>query len=546
MPFTTSFSGPQARILPRTIRKRLALVGIAVGALALRLWGINFGLPAIYRPDEDVVVGRAMGVLNGTLDPHFANWPHLYMYFSAGWLALLRPLFPLLGPAAPYLGVRLLDAALGTATVLLLYRLGRRAYGELTGLLAAIFLAVAFLAVRDSHFATIDIPLTFACVTGLNAALELAEVDRSRLRVIGGTLVGLAASVKYNGALLLPSLAVAQAMHRRSRWQTMINLGGVGLLAVVVFLSTSPFLLVDVRGFASSIGYLFHHLSSTSQPEIGYLHIPRLALWYGLDPPLFLLSLAGIAYAFFRRSRADWVLLSFVIAYYALLGAGFSVFVRYADPLVPPLLLLGAHTLVTAGSRMTRPAISIGFGLAVAILPGLVHDLTFDHLILQKDTRTQAFDWLATHLPEGSRVATLYFAGPAHDQAMLDRRNESHGATNSYVASFLQNRFENRYTIHELHESDLNRDVLPQLRSDGVTYVVYSPVTPAGGCLPATPLLEALQTKATFEVGFSPTQGICTNAVFDPIDGYYVPLSGYAGWTRPGPPIEIFALTPPR
>lgn len=517
-----------------------------MGALALRLWGINFGLPAIYRPDEDVVVGRAMGILNGTLDPHFANWPHLYMYVSAAWLALLRPLFPLFGPAAPYLGVRLLDAILGTATVLLLYRFGRRAYGELTGLLGALFLAVAFLAVRDSHFATIDIPLTFACVAGLNAALELSEVDRARYRVIGGLLVGLAAGIKYNGALLLPGVAVAQAMHRRGAWRTLISLGGIGLLAVVAFLLTSPFLLVDVRAFATSIGYIFHQLSSASQPEIGYLHIPRLALWYGLDPPLFLLSLVGIVYALFRRSRADLILLSFVFAYYALLGAGFSVFVRYADPLVPPLLLLGARALVQVATRMTRPGISIAFALALAILPGLVHDLAFDRLIQQQDTRTQAFDWLAAHVPEGSRIATLYFAGPAHDQSMIDRRDQSHGATNAYVAAFLQNRLENSYSVHELDEADPNRDTLQRLGSDGVDYVVYSPVTPAGGCFAATPLLQALERHATFRVGFSPTDGRCTGAVFDPIDRYYVPLSGYSGWTRPGPPIEIFALRPSR
>jgi len=487
-----------------------------------------------------------MGALHGFLDPHFANWPHLYMYVSAAWLAALRPLYPLLGPAAPYLGVRLLDAVLGSATVLLLYRFGRRAYGEPAGLVGALFLAIAFLAVRDSHFATIDIPLTFACVAGLNAAIALAEADGARYRVIGGVLVGLAAGVKYNGALLLPSLVVAQAMHRRSPWRVTVRLGAIGLLAVVVFLSTSPFLLVDIRAFATGIGYIFHHLSSASQPEIGYLHIPRVALWYGLDPPLFLLSLTGTAYALFRRTRADLILLSFVLAYYALLGAGFSVFVRYADPLVPPLLLLGARALVDASTRMTRPATSIAFALAITILPGLVHDLAFDHLIQQEDTRTQAFDWLATHVPAGSRVADLYFAGPAHDQAMIDNRSQSHGATDPYVASFLQNRLQNRYSVHDLSEADLGKDALASLRADAVGYVVYSPVTPAGGCFAESPLLHALVTQTVFQVGFSPTEGRCTDAVFDPIDGYYVPLSGYSGWRRPGPSIEIFALKPAR
>ncbi len=483
-----------------------------------------------------------MGVLNGSLDPHFANWPHLYMYVSAAWLAILRPLFPLFGPAAPYLSVRLLDAVLGTATVLLLYRFGRQAYGELTGLLASLFLAVAFLAVRDSHFATIDIPLTFTCVVGLNAALELAENYQARYRVVGGVLAGLAASVKYNGALLLASLAVAQLVHRRPTTRRLLGLIAIGGLAVIAFLLTSPFLVVDISAFTAGIGYIFHHLSSASQPEIGYIHIPRLALWYGLDPPLFLISLFGIALALVRRTKADWILFAFLLAYYALLGAGYSVFVRYADPLVPPLALLAARVLADGAARMARPALITAFALALVAVPGVVHDLAFAHLIQQEDTRTQAFDWLSANVPKGSRVASLYFAGPAHDQAMIDRRDQSHGATSTYVASFLQNRLEGRYSVHDLAEAELKTNTLSSLQADGVDYVVYSATTPAGGCPTPLPLRTALGKGATLRATFSPTRGRCTGSVFDPIDGYYVPLSGYDGWVRPGPTIEIFAL----
>lgn len=518
---------------------------MTLGALALRLWGINFGFPAIYRPDEDVVVGRAMGVLRGILDPHFTNWPHLYMYVSAAWLAALKPLFPLFGPSAPYLAVRLLDALIGTATVALVFAIGRRAYGMAAGIIAAALLAVAFLPVRDSHFATLDTPLTFACLLGIGAAIRLAETGAVRWRVAGGILLGLAASIKYNGAMVIASLATAEALWRRAPRRVILGVLGMGLLGAIMFVLTSPFLIVDLSSFANGLGYIFHHLSSTSQPEIGYLHIPRLALWYGLDPPLFLLGLAGLVYAAFRRTTADWVLLTFVLAYYGLIGAGHSVFVRYADPLVPPLVLVGARALVAAGERLMHPALATAVAAAIVAIPGLAHDVAFDHLIQQTDTRTQAFDWLAANVPQSSRVAGLYFAGPAHDQAMIDRRDQSHGATDAYVASFLQNRFEDRFSVHDLDQADLNRDALARLRADGVAYVVYSPTTPAGGCAPALPLLKALETAATLRATFSPTDGQCTNAVFDPIDGYYVPLSGYGGWVRPGPTIQIFALPPP-
>ena len=116
-----------------------------VVAAGLRLWGINFGLPALYRPDEDVTVGRAMGILHGILDPHFADWPHLYFYLAAAWLAPFRLVGLVSDPASGYLGVRILDALLGSLTVLLAFEFGRRAYGWLAGFFGAAALSVAFL-----------------------------------------------------------------------------------------------------------------------------------------------------------------------------------------------------------------------------------------------------------------------------------------------------------------------------------------------------------------------------------------------------------------
>src|SRR5438093_6046952 len=108
---------------------RAAIPALFVVALVLRLWGINFGLPALYRPDEDVAVGRAMGVLHGVLNPHFADWPHLYFYLAAIWLAPFRLLELVSDPASAHLWRRILGALLDSSTVVLVFEFGRRAYG---------------------------------------------------------------------------------------------------------------------------------------------------------------------------------------------------------------------------------------------------------------------------------------------------------------------------------------------------------------------------------------------------------------------------------
>src|SRR2546421_30717 len=396
-----------------------AVIGLLVVAAGLRLWGVNFGLPALYRPDEDVTVGRAMGIFHGILDPHFADWPHLYFYVAAAWLAPFRLIGVVHAPASGYLWVRILDALLGSVTVLLVFEFGRRAYGWLAGFFGASALAVAFLHVRDSHFATLDVPLTLACTAALYIAYRTIHSRGLRPLLLNGIALGVAASLKYNGALVFSGIAAAQALRARA-------------------------------------------------------------------------------------ARSRWTPL---LARLALIGAGRSVFFRYADPLIPLLLLLGGRALAALVERTARPQtrrLALASALVLIVVAPIVHDVRYDTLIQQTDTRTLAFDWLAQHVPTGGRAAVPYMARPAHDQAMIDSGGHSHGATHPYVASFLHSRLETRYSIRELTRQDLQLTSLDSFRSEGIDYIVVGYETPGTGCRTDSPLERALQAHAPAVARFPP------------------------------------------
>ena len=68
---------------------------ILSAALALRLLGIDFGLPYVFDPDEAVIVNHAVAFGRGDLNPHYFNYPSLFMYimfviygliYVVGWL----------------------------------------------------------------------------------------------------------------------------------------------------------------------------------------------------------------------------------------------------------------------------------------------------------------------------------------------------------------------------------------------------------------------------------------------------------------------------
>ena len=60
------------------------LIAILVGASVIRFWGITWGLPHAYHPDEGSILFHALGFGTGDLNPHWFRWPSLTMYVMFG------------------------------------------------------------------------------------------------------------------------------------------------------------------------------------------------------------------------------------------------------------------------------------------------------------------------------------------------------------------------------------------------------------------------------------------------------------------------------
>ena len=132
-------------------RTRLLFPLILLIAVAVRLWGIGFGLPyVIARPDETAMAGPAVGFLSGDLRPPYFEWPTLFTYATAFLYVIYFYLSrPFTGHAtlaafaesrrqsvAPFLYItRSLSALMGVLTVWWVYAICRRLFDE-TPLLA--------------------------------------------------------------------------------------------------------------------------------------------------------------------------------------------------------------------------------------------------------------------------------------------------------------------------------------------------------------------------------------------------------------------------
>ncbi len=141
---------------------------VIIAAFIVRLVGLSFGLPFRYHEDEPIIVNYALSYGTGDFNPRMFNVPPLLSYilfFEYGLFYLTGSILGIFKDVKDFGYLYLNDPSIfhligrvtfgvipGTLSVLFLYQLGKKVFDERTGLIAASFLAINFLHVRDSHY----------------------------------------------------------------------------------------------------------------------------------------------------------------------------------------------------------------------------------------------------------------------------------------------------------------------------------------------------------------------------------------------------------
>jgi 4-amino-4-deoxy-L-arabinose transferase-like glycosyltransferase len=391
----------------------LALV-VLLGA-ALRLFPIWFGLPYAHaRPDEATALGHAAAILAGDPNPHFFHWPSLTFYAFAGLFGLAS----LVGRAAVHADLVLIARAAvaiaGTATILVLSRLASRVTDRPTGLLAAFFLSVAVLHVRDSHFALTDVLMTLLVTASLAMLAKALDTCSLRDVALAGLLGGLATSTKYSAAAIVAAMAAVQWL-----WYTKSRDHRPALIFLAAFgggfLVATPFALLDARTFVADVVFDSRHLSGGHGISLGRgwtYHLTR-SLPYGLGFGIFTAAIGGVIPLARCHRRHARVIGAFAAAFFGALGSGQTVFFRYVMPLVPLACLSAAVAVSHAGgwlAKRTRipPAAAVALLAVIVGGPSLVNSAWLDILLARTDTRVIAARWLTPRLRPDD---TLHDAG---------------------------------------------------------------------------------------------------------------------------------------
>jgi hypothetical protein len=426
------------------------LAAILTLALVLRLNGITWGLPySLINIDETVVVPKAFDVARGQVNPGWFLYPSFFFYVLAAFDLLAAPVLwltrtgnPLslaafnVDPGPYYLLGRLVSAAFGTASVYLVFRLGRSAFGTPAGLVAALFLAVLPLHVAYSHMAVTDVAATAFSVLALWLLFEATQGRGRRWLLAGAAAAGLATSTKYNmGMLVLPATVAAVFILREEVagrvaaggragfvWLRLLSRRLYGPMAVA-FVLGSPFVVLDAPRF---VGDFIRQNKIQSRGWLGYENVPN-GFTYNLTTNLtgtlgivlLLLVFAGIAWALWRRTVLDLMLAPYVIVYFVYISTWNALADRYLLPLLPAMALLAARPCAEALAQrggMRRVLVPVAAALlVVALYVPLSDSIDYGRGLSGPDVRLRAKAWVEDNVAPGSVIASENYGPPLVD-----------------------------------------------------------------------------------------------------------------------------------
>ena len=396
--------------IPAPLRRlwgpNLLLAALLLAALSLRLYGIDWDDGHGFHPDArsfylradamfrilalapgyeyaaplsqwpDMTPGlpgiaTALSAARSPLNPHWFPLGSILIYALVLIRSAAEP-FTDWGAMDLRFAGRALAALADTASVAMLFVIGRRMYGLRTGLLAAALTALAVIHIQHAHFYRPEPFTVLASLASLWAMLRLIDARRRRDAVLLGVMVGLAMATKISVAPLILPLLLTLLWVARDRaggqWRNLTppalakilpTAALTGLAALAVFALATPYALLDWTAFIADIRAQTEMARQAGHWPFTWQYADTPAFWYqirqtvvwGLGLPLGIAAWTAAPFTLWmawrggQAQRADILLLAWAVPAFLFLELFEVKFLRYVFPLLPFYILMAARML---------------------------------------------------------------------------------------------------------------------------------------------------------------------------------------------------------
>ncbi|MBU0709036.1 glycosyltransferase family 39 protein [Patescibacteria group bacterium] len=440
-------------------RYRLLTLIVIIGAL-LRFYNLDWGSPYFFHPDERNIAAAVSRLeFPSQMNPRFfayGGFPIYVVYFLgvlSNFLAQGVSTQMISFNRAIMIG-RFLSALLSTLLIPLVYLVvreiaeirGRTKREEAAALIAGLLTAFAPGLVQYAHFSTFEIILTFEYLLLLYLCLRILSTGQTRNYVWFGVVLGFSLATKITSLIMVPLLLITYFLAKaklkvdRGLFIDIVFIGATYLLAVVIGLVLSPYIILDYGGFRAAIDYestvamgslpVFYTASFLKTIPFWYqvVHVFPYLLGWGLWVASFL-SIGYLTWSLVRgrggnrRYRQEiLLLLLFVVLYFGFHGMMYVKWMRYMVPVLPFLVIVvvvSLFSIVDDGCDLAYQIPNSKFQipkilLCLLSLATLVSGSGFFVRYLLPDPRVGAADWAAENI-----VPEAHFLSESWDLGVL-------------------------------------------------------------------------------------------------------------------------------
>jgi 4-amino-4-deoxy-L-arabinose transferase-like glycosyltransferase len=405
------------------------LLLLIVLAFFLRLWGIW----NVSTTDEYNEVLEALRVCSGHLNPE--RWmKRLYLYILAfeygiyyvtGWTfgifkdptdfatKIVRNMEPLF-----FIG-RVTSAIAGTLTVGILYKIGTRYFNKYSAIIASLLLVFTVFHIDLSQQAKVDALLGLLVTSMLYFVLGLLPpyTFHKATLVWCGLLFGLSVQTKINSVVLIVPLTIAIALNQ-TPIKTKIKYTLTFLLPSFIagfIVGNPPVLLWPGKFFKAIMGLGSVYttpINAVPNELIGFLAYP-IYYFKSMGVTVFILTTLSLLWVPFNLNEKRAILLSFVVAFFVLMGSSQNlVGAYYMIPMIPAIFLLLGDSVDEGLNRVFtkyqvdrhKGSLLCALVLFLALIQPVIMVVYHEISLTGPNTRYIAKDWIESNIPPGSKI----------------------------------------------------------------------------------------------------------------------------------------------
>lgn len=430
------------------------LIFCFVLCIALRLGGLQYGLPYMLAPDENRQILDALGMLaHKTLIPHEYVYPalHKYLlmilyafYFIFSWVFGLYIstqdfAFSFLKSSGPILLLsRGLSVFLGVGIMIWMYQIGKRFFSPWGSWLAMLSVGFSFHFIQLSQWALGDVVMVFCSLGCLYFSLCTVVQCSKKSLLLSALFLGLGISSKQNSLSLIGTWGISLAisfftldkLHKKQIFNVpVILLYGLlplflaSLFGNIAWIFKAQEVLFRLKILAAEAQYSMASASLFSQNPLNYLgwFMKEVIRQENILGVFFLCGLLyGLGTSF--KSKTN-LLLTVSLILGALLCSRSSVrFVYHALPMYAiGFILSGAmlNALIKKYSRQERQAYGIGILGILMFISSVSVYWPITQKKLHPDTRVIAKEWIEKNIPYKSTIALDWYVFNAPIQTKI-------------------------------------------------------------------------------------------------------------------------------